>query len=111
MEAIDIEDLLSRWDGAWLVDGRPVTNMEMTRLSEVVRQERWDRVQRRDCTDCEGPWEDGICRHGCGKCVFVRDAEKLIWRYENDGKDRINHNRETHGADRPSGEGKQPGGD
>lgn len=87
MEAIDIQDLLSRWDGAWMVDGRPITNMEMSALRDYHLAIRWDRVQARDCDDCEGPWEDGICRHGCGKCVFVRDAEKLIWRYEHYGQD------------------------
>lgn len=35
---IDIEDLLSRWDSAWLVDGRPVTNVEMSMLSEWKKE-------------------------------------------------------------------------
>lgn len=39
-DTIDIEDLLSRWDGAWHVDGRPISNVEMSMLSEWKKDER-----------------------------------------------------------------------
>lgn len=103
MVEIDIDDLLSRWDGAWLVDGRPISNTEMDALRNYSLAIRWDRVQRRDCVDCEGPWTDGHCRFNCGRCIFVRDAEREIWRYERHGETRDDYARETHGNDRCGG--------
>ena len=33
-------ELRTRWDGAWEVDGRPITNVEMVRLIEWKKDER-----------------------------------------------------------------------
>ena len=77
-----IADLIKRWDAAWLVDGRPITNMEMFRLRHHKRDQRWERIVARDCADCRGPEADGSCHKLYGTCVHVQDAERLLWEIE-----------------------------
>ena len=84
---MDVDDLRKRTDG-FLVDGRPITNEEMWLLREDTLRRREERIARWDCHDCSGPWAEGTCRHGVGRCRFFVEAEKLIWRYEHDGKER-----------------------
>lgn len=80
-------ELVPGWDGAWQVDGRPITNCEMYALRQYAVRKREELGAAKECGDCIGPWDDGLCRFGIGRCVFVKDAEKLIWRHEHDGED------------------------
>jgi len=77
-----IEDLLEKWDGAYEVDGRVISNIEMMRLTNWSRERRRERIDARDCTDCRGPCDDGSCRMLYGQCVFVSDANRILWESE-----------------------------
>jgi hypothetical protein len=77
-DSLDVDDLESRRDGA-LIDGRPITNVEMSALTRHKRSQRRERISQRDCDDCVGPMADGGCRKLCGRCVFFEDANRMLW--------------------------------
>jgi hypothetical protein len=78
---VQLQTPFMRWDSPrhkW----RPITNLEMLASKSAANRRRRERIARRDCTDCEGPTMSGECRKAYGMCVFVQDANQLIWSYE-----------------------------
>jgi len=76
-------DLRTRWDGAWMIDGRPIGNVEMDALSTLSKHEL---QQLRDSGQCcceAGPYEDGHCRRGLGRWELFDEAKKILWRADN----------------------------
>jgi len=55
----------------------PPTNMDMYRAIQKARAERMARYQRDGYCCEEGPWADGICRHGLGRCFLVTEARQI----------------------------------
>jgi hypothetical protein len=84
-EVIQARELATRWDGAWEVDGRTIRPSEMAILRTLTRCTREQRIAQYECSDCLGPWDDGHCAHGIGRCRYVTEALALIQRNESDG--------------------------
>jgi len=70
----------SRYQRGMMVDGRPITNIEMCALTRFYEHERQQRVRRDGCCCDEGPEKDGHCRNGPGRCALVTKADLIAWK-------------------------------
>ena len=62
---------------------RPLRNIEMDAL-RTLRLHELEQLRKSGKCCCEqGPWADGKCRRGPGKCELFKLAETMIWRAEN----------------------------
>lgn len=75
-----MSDCHERGLGAWYRDGRLITNVEMSAAIAAAKRRRVEQYRQRGYCCEEGPYADGICRHGLGVCYLVREARKLEWR-------------------------------
>lgn len=63
---------------------RPLGNLEMYALCKLREREWQERRDRDGCCCEEGPYDTGRCRHLGGKCALFEDAERILWRSENE---------------------------
>ena len=56
---------------------KPPTNIEMYRDIRARRAERMATYERDGYCCEEGPWADGICRHGLGRCLLVTETREI----------------------------------
>lgn len=77
-------DVRKRWDGGWLVDGRPVRMLEMMALITLARHERQLLADREGCCCADGPFDDGRCRHGLPRCPAAERAKDILRRYDHE---------------------------
>lgn len=71
-----------QYEGGFIIDGRPMTNIEMFAMHAWKRKLRDEVIARDGCCNPAGPASDGGCRMGGGICPLYRDAEKLIYKHD-----------------------------
>ena len=71
---------LGRWvrqhkEGGFMVDGRPMTNIEMLATLRLANHEKETMVA---CDECESPLTNGACSQAMGMCHFFLRAQKIL---------------------------------
>ena len=69
-------DLRTRWDGGWMIDGRPIGAGEMHAMNRLVSHEWSQRIERDGCCG-DGPNDSGKCPHTYQQCPMFREAWRL----------------------------------
>lgn len=62
----------------WYRDDRPVSNVEMMESVQAAKQRRTRRYMDTGYCCDEGPYADGTCRHGLGRCYLLTEAWEIV---------------------------------